>query len=108
MTIHLIIEILIGTVLWDSMNFFQEIIGYFLIGITVVILAVPAGLPLGLTIVFAYFIRKMMTENNLVRLSSSWEFLGEVNNICSHQTGIFYFFKKFLIYVLKLNYLLIS
>ena len=89
MTIHLIIEILIGTIEFDIMRFIQEIIGYFLIGITVVVVAVPEGLPLAVTIALAYSVGRMKKENNFVKHLSSCEIMGGANNICSDKTGIF-------------------
>jgi P-type Ca2+ transporter type 2B len=87
MTIHLIIEICLGYVPWDTMHFIQEIIGYFLIGITVVVVAVPEGLPLAVTIALAYSVGKMKKENNFVKHLSSCEIMGGANNICSDKTG---------------------
>ena len=102
MTIHLVIEILIGTIPFDIMRFIQEIIGYFLIGITVVVVAVPEGLPLAVTIALAYSVGRMKKENNFVKHLSSCEIMGGANNICSDKTGIF-FSITFLMYVSRIN-----
>ncbi len=45
----------------------NELIAFFIIGVTVLVVAVPEGLPLAVTIALAYSVKKMMTDNNLVR-----------------------------------------
>lgn len=80
----------------DIMHVIQEIIGYFLIGITVVVVAVPEGLPLAVTIALAYSVGRMKKENNFVKHLSSCEIMGGANNICSDKTGI-HFLTLFLI-----------
>ena len=45
----------------------NEYIAFFIIGITVLVVAVPEGLPLAVTISLAYSVKKMMKDNNLVR-----------------------------------------
>jgi P-type E1-E2 ATPase len=48
---------------------------------------VPEGLPLAVTIAFAYSVGKMYDEKNLVRYLSACETMGGANNICSDKTG---------------------
>ena len=50
-----------------------------LIGITIVVVAVPEGLPLAVTISLAYSVMKMKDENNLVRRLDASETMGGVN-----------------------------
>ena len=45
----------------------EEFINFFVIGITIIVVAVPEGLPLAVTIALAYSVGKMKDENNLVR-----------------------------------------
>ena len=45
----------------------NELIAFFIIGVTVLVVAVPEGLPLAVTIALAYSVKKMMKDNNLVR-----------------------------------------
>eukprot|EP00744_Colponema_vietnamica_P008055 GILI01011515.1.p1 GENE.GILI01011515.1~~GILI01011515.1.p1 ORF type:complete len:1048 (-),score=370.45 GILI01011515.1:173-2893(-) len=64
-----------------------EIVNFFLVGITVVVVAVPEGLPLAVTISLAYSVQKMFNEKNLVRHLDACETMGEANTICSDKTG---------------------
>lgn len=57
------------------------------IGVAIVVVAVPEGLPLSVTIAYAYSVGKMKDENNLVRDLASCEIMGGANNICSDKTG---------------------
>lgn len=58
-----------------------------MLGIIIVVIAVPEGLPLAVTISLAYSVNKMKDENNLVRTLRSCETMGNANNICSDKTG---------------------
>lgn len=49
------------------METIHEIIEYFIIAVSIVVVAVPEGLPLSVTIALAYSVGKMKEENNLVR-----------------------------------------
>lgn len=55
--------------------------------ITIVVVAVPEGLPLAVTIALAYGMIKMLADNNLVRHLSACETMGGATNICSDKTG---------------------
>jgi magnesium-transporting ATPase (P-type) len=55
--------------------------------ITIVVVAVPEGLPLAVTISLAYSMMKMMKDNNLVRQLAACETMGGATNICSDKTG---------------------
>ena len=46
---------------------FSEFISFFIIGITVLVVAIPEGLPLAVTIALAFSVKKMLKDNNLVR-----------------------------------------
>jgi len=60
---------------------------FVVLGITVVIVAIPEGLPLAVTIALAYSITKMYNENNFVKTLMSCEVMGNANYICSDKTG---------------------
>eukprot|EP00743_Colponemidia_sp_Colp-15_P000130 GILK01000149.1.p1 GENE.GILK01000149.1~~GILK01000149.1.p1 ORF type:complete len:1077 (+),score=234.49 GILK01000149.1:103-3333(+) len=62
-------------------------IDFLIIGITVVVVAVPEGLPLAVTIALAYSVKKMLKENNLVRHLDACETMGGADQICSDKTG---------------------
>ncbi|CAF1076740.1 unnamed protein product, partial [Didymodactylos carnosus] len=55
--------------------------------ITVVVVSVPEGLPLAVTLALAFAVRKMMTDNNLVRHLDACETMGNATTICSDKTG---------------------
>ncbi len=58
-----------------------------MIAVTIVVVAVPEGLPLAVTISLAFSVNKMKDENNLVKQLASCEIMGNANNICSDKTG---------------------
>uniref|UniRef100_A0A6B2KX24 Calcium-transporting ATPase n=1 Tax=Arcella intermedia TaxID=1963864 RepID=A0A6B2KX24_9EUKA len=64
-----------------------EILGAFIISVTIVVVAVPEGLPLAVTISLAYSMSQMMKDQNLVRHLSACETMGGATNICSDKTG---------------------
>lgn len=68
-------------------NYCIEWLGYFIIGITIVVVAVPEGLPLAVMISLAYSVRKMLADQNFVKRLASCEIMGGANNICSDKTG---------------------
>ena len=70
-----------------SFHTLDEIIEYFIIGVSIVVVAIPEGLPLAVTIALAYSVGKMKDENNLVRFLQACETMGGANNICTDKTG---------------------
>ncbi|CAM2710546.1 unnamed protein product [Rotaria socialis] len=62
-------------------------IAFLIQAITVVVVSVPEGLPLAVTLALAYAVRKMMTDNNLVRHLDACETMGNASTICSDKTG---------------------
>ena len=50
---------------WDNSEHLIEILNFFIIGITVVVVAIPEGLPLAVTLSLAYSVKKMPTDQNL-------------------------------------------
>ncbi|XP_055045240.1 plasma membrane calcium-transporting ATPase 3b isoform X1 [Misgurnus anguillicaudatus] len=67
--------------------FVQYFVKFFIIGVTVLVVAVPEGLPLAVTISLAYSVKKMMKDNNLVRHLDACETMGNATAICSDKTG---------------------
>ncbi|PRQ51923.1 putative calcium-transporting ATPase [Rosa chinensis] len=59
----------------------------FTIAVTIVVVAVPEGLPLAVTLTLAYSMRKMMADKALVRRLSACETMGSATTICSDKTG---------------------
>ena len=68
----------------DHIAFFVK---FFIIGVTVLVVAVPEGLPLAVTLSLAYSVKKMMHDNNLVRHLDACETMGNATAICSDKTG---------------------
>ena len=60
---------------------------YVLIAITVIVVAIPEGLPLAVTLSLAFSVKKMLMDQNLVRQMAACETMGGANMICSDKTG---------------------
>ena len=58
----------------------SEFVQFFIIAVTIVVVAVPEGLPLAVTISLAYSMKKMMKDNNLVRHLEACETMGGVTS----------------------------
>jgi len=65
----------------------QKWLGYLIVGVAVIVVAVPEGLPLAVMISLAYSIQRMLEDNNDVKRLSSCEIMGGADNICSDKTG---------------------
>jgi calcium-translocating P-type ATPase len=68
----------------DSINI---VINGFILSITIIVVAIPEGLPMAVAIALAYSLEKMKNEHNLVKNLNSSETMGNVNNICTDKTG---------------------
>lgn len=85
----LMVYLLLDTIergVWDSTSW-KALIDSFIIMVTIVVVAVPEGLPLAVTLSLAYAVGKMKEENNFVRHLQACETMGGANNICSDKTG---------------------
>lgn len=72
---------------WLSAEASTAFIGYFMIALTIIVVAVPEGLAMSVTLSLAYSMRKMTAENNLVRKMHACETIGAATAICSDKTG---------------------
>lgn len=72
---------------WDTGKDLLNILDFLIIGITVIVVAIPEGLPLSVTISLAFSVKKMLNDQNLVRKMEACETMGGANNICSDKTG---------------------
>lgn len=70
-----------------SSYYIKEVLSYFLIAMTILVVAIPEGLPLAVTLSLAVSVGKMMKDNNLVRRLQACETMGGANIICSDKTG---------------------
>jgi calcium-translocating P-type ATPase len=66
---------------------FHHALDAFIIGVTIVVVAVPEGLPLAVTISLAFSTKKMLSDQNLIRHLAACETMGNATNICSDKTG---------------------
>ncbi|PVD24236.1 hypothetical protein C0Q70_14706 [Pomacea canaliculata] len=83
-------EFAIKKIEWTSnrtAGYVELFVKYFIIGVTVLVVAVPEGLPLAVTLALAYSVKKMMHDNNLVRHLDACETMGNATAICSDKTG---------------------
>lgn len=72
---------------WHTSKDLTEILNYFILAITVIVVAIPEGLPLAVTLSLAFSVKKMLNDQNLVRKMEACETMGGANNICSDKTG---------------------
>ena len=70
-----------------SLTTVLHLVDAFIISVSIIVVAVPEGLPLSVTIALAYSVGKMKDENNLVRYLQACETMGGADNICSDKTG---------------------
>lgn len=71
---------------WSSEHM-SFLLSYIIIGITVLVVSIPEGLPLAVTLSLAFSMKKMMKDANLVRKLHACETMGGANVICSDKTG---------------------
>ncbi|CAG8162941.1 unnamed protein product [Penicillium nalgiovense] len=65
----------------------QSFLNVFILALTVVVIAVPEGLPLAVTLALSFATTRMMRDNNLVRQLRACETMGQATDICSDKTG---------------------
>ena len=81
------IKIVIQPAYLADISIFSYALEAFIIGVTIVVVAVPEGLPLAVTISLAFSTRKMLADQNLIRHLAACETMGNATNICSDKTG---------------------
>ena len=72
---------------WDSSRDFSQLLHFVIIGIVVLVVAIPEGLPLAVIIALDLFVKKMLKNNNLVRRLHTCMTLGSVTTIYADKTG---------------------
>ncbi|RKP25553.1 hypothetical protein SYNPS1DRAFT_15497 [Syncephalis pseudoplumigaleata] len=65
----------------------NDIVKIIITAVTVVVVAVPEGLPLAVTLALAFAMTRMLKDNNLVRVLSACETMGNATTVCSDKTG---------------------
>lgn len=68
-------------------NLFSPLLGYFMLAVTIIVVAVPEGLPMAVTISLALSSQNIRKDNNLVRKMIATETIGSANIICCDKTG---------------------
>ena len=81
-----IIRLTAGLPLFDTETI-DVFVNAFIIAVTVIVVAIPEGLPMAVTISLAYSVQKMKDEHNLVKHLDKSETMGNVNNVCTDKTG---------------------
>ena len=71
----------------DWLNFAQYALNTMMIAVTIIVVAVPEGLPMSVTLSLALSMRRMLTTNNLVRKMHACETMGAATVICTDKTG---------------------
>jgi P-type Ca2+ transporter type 2C len=71
----------------DGTQKFQEFLNIFIVTVTIIVVAVPEGLPLAVTLALAFATTRMLKDNNLVRHLKACEVMGNATAICSDKTG---------------------
>lgn len=88
--IFLVHDILSYPDVWSGGNYLlmaQRVLGYFMMAVTLIVMAVPEGLPMAVTLSLALSMRRMLKSNNLVRKLHASETMGAVTVICTDKTG---------------------
>ncbi|KAE8673980.1 Calcium-transporting ATPase 2, plasma membrane-type [Hibiscus syriacus] len=76
-----------GTILSWAGDELLKLLEYFAVAVTIVVVAVPEGLPLAVTLSLAFAMKKMMNDKALVRHLAACETMGSATSICSDKTG---------------------
>ncbi|MDR1881506.1 MAG: calcium-translocating P-type ATPase, PMCA-type [Prevotella sp.] len=72
---------------WITMKTAAAVLQYFMVAVTLVVVAVPEGLPMSVTLSLALSMRRMLQTNNLVRKMHACETMGATTVICTDKTG---------------------
>lgn len=72
---------------WMSIDTVATILQYFMVAVTLIVVSVPEGLPMSVTLSLALSMRRMLATNNLVRKMHACETMGATTVICTDKTG---------------------
>ena len=76
--------------IWHGTDYYGmalRVLNYFMMAVTLIVMAVPEGLPMAVTLSLALNMRRMLKSNNLVRKLHASETMGAVTVICTDKTG---------------------
>ena len=85
-----LIHDLLTNELWHTTDYLamaEVVLRYFMMAVTLIVMAVPEGLPMAVTLALALNMRRMLKSNNLVRKLQASETMGAVTVICTDKTG---------------------
>ena len=88
--IALLIQLIVEYFHTSSMSFsegFNKVLRILILCVSIIVVAIPEGLPLAVTLSLAFSIKKLMDRNNLVRKMHACETMGGANYICTDKTG---------------------
>lgn len=83
-------DIIVNDAVWqggDYLKMAEVVLKYFMMAVTLIVMAVPEGLPMAVTLSLALNMRRMLKSNNLVRKLHACETMGAVTVICTDKTG---------------------
>ena len=91
----LVFAILVAKGLWwggdlrggDWVHILSRLLQYFMVSVAIMVMAIPEGLPMSITLSLAMSMRRMLKTNNLVRKMHACETMGAVTVICTDKTG---------------------
>ncbi|KAG3239532.1 hypothetical protein PI124_g15536 [Phytophthora idaei] len=71
---------------WDA-SYLRDYLSYFILGTTILVVAIPEGLPLAVAIALALAVRRMLRDRSLVRHLAACETAGNATTLCVDKTG---------------------
>ena len=83
-------DILVNPAIWLQLEWLamaEVLLKYFMMAVTLIVMAVPEGLPMAVTLALALNMRRMLKSNNLVRKLHACETMGAVTVVCTDKTG---------------------
>ncbi len=89
---HIPEDFTMGGLIWASAYHLagfssQSVLHIFIVAVTIVVVAVPEGLPLAVTLALAFATTRMSRDNNPVRMLRACETMGNATTVCSDKTG---------------------
>ena len=87
LSISLLLFIALVFINWRESDLIGQLADFLIASITIVVVAVPEGLPMAVTLALAFATNRMLKDNNLVRVLASCETMGRVTSICTDKTG---------------------
>ena len=87
LSISILLFIALVFINWRESDLIGQLADFLIASITIVVVAVPEGLPMAVTLALAFATNRMLKDNNLVRVLASCETMGRVTSICTDKTG---------------------